>query len=153
MACKLAGDGSPRPRVDAGQILRVVCEVRNDGPRARGVKVTARLGDNPPVAAAPFDLDSEKSTSVSLALQVPKAAVLDSELTLNVHASAGGGSGAEVDVTLALLVSRPKICPEGKLSRDKFNTKRIALRKKLDEGLISQEEHDKYYAELVECLE
>jgi hypothetical protein len=154
MTCKLTGDASARPRVDAGQAVRVSCDVRNDGPRARGVKVTATLSGEPnPVSAAPFDLEQGKQNTVSLALRVPKSAALDSELSLNVRANAGVGAGSETQVTLTLLVARPKICPDGKLTREQFARKRAELRKKLDAGLISREEFDRYETELVGCLE
>ncbi len=154
MTCKLAGSDAPRPHVDAGQAVHVACEVRNDGPKAHNVKVSARLsGDSTPVTAAPFDLDSGKQTSVALALRVPRSAALDSELTLTVHASAGAGAGSESQVSLPLVVARPKICPDGKLTREQFAKKRAELRKKYEAQLISKEDLDAYETELVGCLE
>jgi hypothetical protein len=52
-----------------------------------------------------------------------------------------------------MLVGRPQICPDGKLTREKFATKRSDLRRKLAAGLITEAELEKYEADLVACLE
>jgi hypothetical protein len=57
------------------------------------------------------------------------------------------------DATLALEVARPQICPDGKISRAKFQARRAELRRKLDAKLINQAEFDRYETELVGCME
>ena len=47
----------------------------------------------------------------------------------------------------------PKVCPHGRLTREKYRAKRAELKAALDAGELTQEEFDSYDAELVGCLE
>jgi hypothetical protein len=49
---------------------------------------------------------------------------------------------AETSVLLA--IEKPKLCPEGRISRARFEQKRRALQKKLDAGLITAEDYARY---------
>jgi hypothetical protein len=77
---------------------------------------------------------------------------MDSELVIDVVAR-DPGSGVSGSHELKVLVARPKICPSGKLTRPEFVKKREELRKTLEAGVISQEEYERYEAELVGCME
>ena len=153
MGCRVLGQDTPRPAVDAGQVLAVECTVRNDGSRATGVRVAATLTGVPrPVESEAFELDTSKQNTITLALQVPRGAALDSQLALTLRVRHDGSKHFQ-EVVLPLVVARPRICPHGKLTREAFTKKRAELRGTLDAGLISQDEYDRYEAELVGCLE
>ncbi len=59
---------------------------------------------------------------------------------------------APSNYTVKFPVTR-EVCPEGKLTRKQYKTKRDALKKALASGGITQEEFERYDAELVGCLE
>jgi len=153
MTCKLEGDSSQHPMVDAGTTVRVSCDVRNDGGATKGVRVRAALGRSPAkVTSAPFDLGIGRAHTVSLAIELPKDAAIDSELVVSFEAF-GGKDCVPTSAQLTLAVARPRICPNGPLTREDY-AKRIAeLQRKLDAGLITTAEFDKYEAELTACLE
>jgi hypothetical protein len=75
---------------------------------------------------------------------------MDSKLT--VHIDVVDGAGAHAQAILHLEVARPQLCPEGRITRERFLEKRTELRKKLDAGLISKDDYDRYEAELVRCM-
>ena len=153
MTCRLLGVDGARPHVDAGQTVHVECRVRNDGARARRVRVSAELAGVPgKVETEPFDLDTSRMVTTTSTLVVPKGATLDSELPLNMRVRHEDSKQVET-VTITLVIARQKICPNGKLTRDQFAAKRKELKRTLDDGLITQEQYETYEAELVGCLE
>jgi hypothetical protein len=139
------------PRVDAGTTVHVSCTVRNDGSPAHAVQVRASFAERPDKVDAPgFDLASDRASRVTLPLEVPRDAPMDSKLT--VHIDVVDGAGAHAQAILHLEVARPQLCPEGRITRERFLEKRTELRKKLDAGLISKDDYDRYEAELVRCM-
>jgi hypothetical protein len=152
IACQLMGGTGDRPHVDAGQILHVQCTVRNEGARARDVRVWADLAGRPANSSpAPFDLDTSRFQALSFTLVVPREATLDSELALTVRVRHADSKAVESEV-ITLVIARPAICPDGKLTRAQFETKRAELKRTLAEGIITQEEYDRYEEQLVGCL-
>ncbi len=153
MTCSLDGLTGDRPRVDAGMTVHVTCVVRNEGAAARGIRLHAKVAENPTVLfSEPFDLGADRSFSATLPLEVPRDAKLDSLLRVKLWAG-DDASGVQADVVLTLEIARPQICPGGKISRARFDEKRTELRRKLDAGLISKEDFERYEAELVGCME
>ncbi len=153
MTCSFDDLGGDKPRVDAGTAIHVTCAVRNEGAATRGARLYAKVGEDPSVIASePFDLGADRSFSATLPLEVPRDAKLDSLLsvTLWVRDEASGG---QTEASLTLEVARPQICPGGKISRATYKTKLAELRRKLDAGLISKEDFERYEAELVGCME
>jgi hypothetical protein len=148
-----AGPGDPRPLVDAGQTANLSCEVKNEGAPVADLRVVATVsGPQGHVTSAPFSLGTGRAHKVLLAIDVPQDAAIDSELSLVVE-TAGGKDAPIARTRLVALVSRPQICPDGQLTREEFARKRDELRRKLDAGLITKAEYQKYEAELVACLE
>jgi hypothetical protein len=144
----LTGD---KPRVDAGTTVHVTCNVHNDGSAARGVAIHAGFeGGAPGIDARSFDLAGDRTTRVDLALDVPRDASIDAPLTLRIDAV--DASGVRAQAILHLEVARPQLCPGGRITRERFVEKRTELRRKLDAGLISKEDYDRYEAELVGCM-
>jgi hypothetical protein len=150
LACSVANARSARVTVDAGQPVQIVCELTATGARAKGVQVNAQLAGQA-ASATPFDLEVGAKKSVSLPLVVPQGATMDSELVVSVTAKDSLGAGTSTSLTL--VVARPNICSEGKLSRDAFEKKRAELRRALENKYISREEYERYEAELVGCME
>ena len=139
------------PRVDAGTTLHVGCVVRNDGSPARAVQVRASYVERPYSVDAPvFELGSDRASRVTLPLEVPRDATMDAKLTI--HIDVADASGAHAQAVLHLEVARPQLCPEGNISHQRFLEKRAELRRKLDAGLISKDDYDRYEAELVGCM-
>jgi hypothetical protein len=155
LSCRVVGqENEVRPMVDAGDTVKLTCEVRNQGAPARGVRVTAALGGRAgEVSSSAIDVGAERAGTASLLLDVPKDASIDSELSVNLVATSGGADQVTARTQLLLVVARPNLCPGGKLTREQLKAKGAELRRKMDAGLITKAEYDKYYEELVGCLE
>jgi hypothetical protein len=142
--------GSP-PRVDAGATLRLGCDVRNDGSAAHGVRLhvgyPGRKGGVEPPA---FDLDAKSTNHVTVGVGVPREAAIDSQLVLEI--TVVDDLGARASTTVQLAIATPKLCPDGRITREQFLEKRTALRKKHDAGLISDADYKHYEDELIGCL-
>ncbi len=153
LTCQLGAVHGGKTEVDAGQTVQAACTVRNAGASARGLRLRATITGRPgPTDSAPFDLAIDASTSVTLAVDVPRNAGLDSELTMTLQVI-DDDARSLAQTTLQVVIVRPQICPDGKLTRKEFGEKRAKLRRALEGGLISKEDYDRYEAELVGCLE
>jgi hypothetical protein len=149
--CHFADLSGDKPRVDAGMTVHVTCNVHNDGSPARAVAVHAGFeGGQGGSDARPFDLASDRTMRVDVALDVPRDASIDAPLTVRIEAA--DSSGVRAQATLHLEVGRPQLCPGGRITRERFLEKRADLRRKLDAGLISKEDYERYEAELVGCM-
>jgi hypothetical protein len=149
--CRVEGlSGSP-PRVDAGTKLRLGCDVRNDGSTAHGVRLhLAYPGRKDAVDPPAFDLPGKTTVHVTVALDVPRQAAIDSQLTVAV--SVVDDLGVRADTSVPLAIASPKLCPDGRITREQFLEKRTALRSKHDAGLISDADYKRYEDELIGCL-
>lgn len=149
--CHLDEAPGESPRIDAGATVHVGCVVRNDGAPAHAVQVRVSYEDRPGHVEAPaFELGSDRASQVTIPLEVPRDATMDAELTI--HIDVVDASGAKAQALLHLEVARPQLCPEGRITRERFLEKRAELRRKLAAGLISKDDYDRYEAELVGCM-
>jgi hypothetical protein len=150
VACHFGGQGNP-PRVDAGTQVTLVCDVSNAGSPAHGVRLRVVYPGASPIDVPPFDLTARQSKPVNVAIDVPAAAAIDSELVFEV--SVVDDLGVHAGTTVPLGIASARLCPEGRLSRKAYLEKRAALRKKHDAGLISDDDLKRYEDQLVGCME
>jgi hypothetical protein len=151
ISCRFDGLQGDPPRVDAGTTVHLSCDVRNEGSTAHGVRMhVVYPGQKRAMDVPPFDLAGKDSTRVNIAMDVPREAAIDSELTVQV--TLVDDLGVHASTTVPLGIASPKICPNGRITREQFLDKRAALRKKHDAGLISDEDYKRYEDELVGCM-
>ena len=150
LACAPAGDSA---QVDAGQVVRLRCTVRNDGGRlARAVQVSAGVGSIQAAAPTTIDVPSRGRAEIEVPVRIPASATIDQELVIEVTA-------ADADVTaraaarVRVSVRRPGRCPTGRLDRAEYLAKRRRLEEARAAGDLTADEFDRYDAELVGCLD
>jgi hypothetical protein len=129
-------------------------EVENTGgSSARNVVVTTRSSvgtlHNQRFVFGNVRPGKRKSQAVRLA--IPPTATGESATVVVIVEEADGHGQAEMTQTLKIKTDHP--CPEGRFSRDRYETKREKLLKAVADGSMTQAEFDSYDAELVRCLE
>ncbi|MCG8424020.1 MAG: hypothetical protein MJE77_39515 [Proteobacteria bacterium] len=154
LACKLERHVAGRELfVHPGQELSIWCQVGNRGrASATGVQVTVRAGKNSSNVAIKRRIRRKKTAGVRIPLRVPNGARIGQSFDITASATAARVS-QDVVHTIRVTVRKPSRCPGGLLSREQYEQKRSKLEKLRGKGLMSQDEFDKYDAELVACIE
>jgi hypothetical protein len=145
------GDGGVA-LIDAGAPVHLRCSVRNAGAAARSVRLSAAIAGGSAVTSPPRNLPRDGTTEVELRLDVPANARMDQRLTLTATLE-GPDVGHGIHQELTVQVARPRVCPDGKLTRAQYRAKLAELQKALQAGALTQAELDAYDAELVSCIE
>jgi hypothetical protein len=139
--------------VDGGKLLHLSCMVANGGPAAaEGVRVTLSIPGSPPTTTPPASIAPEAAAPFDVSIRIPTSVKPDERLPVRVEARETS-LGASHAIELTAVVRMPTVCPDGKLTRTQYEKKRVELKAALDAGALSAEEHDRYDAELVSCLE
>lgn len=150
VSCRTAsGDAE----VDAGEIVRLRCEVRNEGGRlATDVTTHATIGGQRATSRA-TDIAPRGAESVEVPIRIPTGASIDQQLVIEVVAAESATGGQRAATRLPVTIRRPRVCPSGKLTRAEYRTKRANLERARASGDLTAEEFDRYDAELVGCLD
>jgi len=149
MTCTLADKAA---EADAGEVVRVRCQVRNIGGRtATGVSVSVSVAGAATKSHA-IDIYPQASTAFDLPVRIPSGAKIDERLALEAIATETS-HGARTTAKTEITVRRPRLCPQGRLTRAQYQTKRSELEAALAAGDLTREEFDRYDEELVGCLE
>jgi hypothetical protein len=152
LACRFEGVSGEPPRADAGATVHLGCDVRNDGSATHGVILRVVYpGQKRSIQLLPFDLDAKQTTHMRVAMSVPREAAIDSALAVQV--SVVDDQGVRADTTVSVAIASPKICPDGRITREQFLEKRAALRKKHDAGLVNDADYQHYEDELIGCMQ
>jgi hypothetical protein len=139
--------------VDAGEIVRLRCEVRNDGGRlATEVTTSAAIGGQRAASRA-IDIAPRTAETVEVPLRIPTGAAIDQQLVIDVTATESAADGQRATTRVAVTLRRPRVCPSGKLTRAAYRTKRAELDRARAAGALTADEFDRYDAELVGCLD
>lgn len=150
VACRTA---SGDVEVDAGEIVRLRCEVRNEGGRlATAVTTTASVGGQRAASRA-TDIAPRAAETVEVPVRIPTGASIDQQLLIDVVAAEAAKGGQRATARVAVTIRRPRVCPSGKLTRAEYRTKRAELDRARAAGDLTAEEFDRYDAELVGCLD
>jgi hypothetical protein len=141
------------PLVDAGATVRVRCRISNAGAATRGIWLSGTIaGGRAPATSPPHDLGAKATTDLELRLQVPRSARMDERVAIAVTLEIPD-LDRRLTQNLVVQVARPRVCPDGKLTRAQYQSKLAELQKALHAGALTQAELDAYDAELVSCLE
>jgi hypothetical protein len=138
--------------VDAGEVVRLRCVIKNEGGRAANQVTTLAVVGTQRVQSRPVIISSRASETIELPLRIPTHVGIDQQLAIAVTASEPAG-GQRAGTTVAVTIRRPRLCPSGKLTREEYRTKRASLERARAAGDLTADEFDRYDAELVGCLE
>lgn len=139
--------------VDAGEIVRLRCEVKNEGGRmATDVTTHATVGGQRASSRATHIAPRDAET-VDVPIRIPTGAAIDQQLVIEVVAAEPAVGGQRATTRVAVTIRRPRVCPSGKLTRAEYRSKRAELERARTAGDLTADEFDRYDAELVGCLD
>ncbi len=144
--------GGGRVVADAGARLRLECTVRNDSnATAAGIRLRVSVGSRAVGATDAITLAAGQSQVVVVSVRVPRGATPDQAVPLVVRVEKPGGGRLGVERG-SIEVRMPTLCPDGRITRAQYEAKRASLEAAVDSGTLTQEEFERYDAELVGCL-
>ncbi len=155
IGCSLEGAREREQRlwVDAGQSVVVACRMHNRGGlAAAGTTVTVSLDGAELARQTVGTLQPDGKTEARLGISIPTTVEPEQQLELVVTATETA-SETTSRTRLIAFGRMPALCPDGKLTRAVYRRKRAKLEAALRKGDLTQEEFDRYDAELVGCLE
>ncbi len=91
-----------------------------------------------------------KQTTKSISITLPDGVTGDTATVVLAFSEATGQIPA--NVTQQLKLART-VCPQGKLTRAQYDQKRAKLQKAVNDGTMTQDEFNKFDAELVNCIQ
>lgn len=137
-----------------GQRLRVQCESTNpgDGP-VRGVSFQVAVGKAAAApAVGPAEFAAHAHVKFELNPTLPASVPAGTSVPITITMNEPDAVPVQQQISIKVIESHG-VCKQGKLTRDGYRSKRKKLQDMLTAKTLTQDEFDKYDAEMVSCLE
>jgi hypothetical protein len=150
--CTVEGKKLVRPDLDAGQTLKLRCQIDNTGNAdARAVELEASVAGGPPGRSAPQAIAAAGHLVFNVPIIVPRTLPIDAPVEIAITAR-DRPSSRSARATVVGVVRKPKLCVPGQLTNAQYQAKIADLKAALSVKALTQDEYDRYDAELVACL-
>jgi hypothetical protein len=150
--CTVGDRKVSRPDLDAGQSLKLRCTIDNTGDAdARRVELETSVAGGPPGRSAPQAIAAAGHLTFNVPIVVPRSLPIDAPVEIVITAR-DRDSARSARTTIVGVVRKPKLCTPGQLTTAQYQTKIADLRAALSAKVLTQDEFDRYDAELVTCL-
>jgi hypothetical protein len=150
--CTVGDRKVARPDLDAGQTLKLRCTVDNTGDaEAKRVELEAAVAGGAPGRSAPQAIAASGHLVFNVPIVVPRTLPIDAPVEIVITAR-DRDSSRNARTTIVGVVRKPKLCTPGQLTTAQYQAKIADLRAALSAKVLTQEEFDRYDAELVTCL-
>lgn len=137
-----------------GQRVRIECNLTNNrSAPIKGLSYTLSVADGKPTPnSGPAELAAGDHVKIELALVMPADA--KSQQKVELHAAVTGAGISLQSTPIVMQVSKLETsCVDKKLTQDEYRVKRKRLQAARDSGALTQDEFDKYDADLIGCLQ
>jgi hypothetical protein len=150
--CTVEGKKLVRPDLDAGQTLKLRCTIDNTGNAdARAVELEASVASGPPGRSTPQAIAAGGHLVFNVPITVPRTLPIDAPVEIAITAR-DRQSSRSARTTITGVVRKPKLCVPGQLTTAQYQAKIADLKAALSAKALTQDEYDRYDAELVSCL-
>ena len=150
--CTVGDRKVARPDLDAGQSLKLRCTINNTGDAdARRVELDASVAGGPTARSAPQPIAASGRMVFNVPIVVPRTLAIDAPVEIVIVAR-DLDSSRSGRTTIVGVVRKPKLCVPGQLTTAQYQAKIADLRAALQAKVLTQDEFDRYDAELVACL-
>jgi hypothetical protein len=152
LACLIVGRSGDAPALDAGESVDLRCTLDNTAGVTADAELLVSIAGGAVTMSEPHSIDVGGRVVIDVPLTIPRDLALDSTVQINATARDRHFQRA-VSVVLHGVVRKPKLCNSGQLTRAQYNGKIAELRAAVAAGDMTQDELDRYDAELVGCLQ
>lgn len=150
--CTVEGRKVVRPDLDAGQSLPLRCTVTNAGNAdAKLVELEVSVAGGAPARSAPQAIPVSGHLTFKVSVVVPRTLPIDAPVEIAITAR-DRQSARTARTAIVGVVRKPKLCVPGQLTPAQYRAKIGDLRAALAAKVLTQDEFDRYDAELVACL-
>jgi hypothetical protein len=150
--CTVGGRQVARPDLDAGQRFSLRCVVDNTGDaEARQVELEVSVAGRAPARSSPQAIAAAGHLGFDVPIIVPRDLPIDAPVEIAIVAR-DRPSSRTGRATVVGVVRKPKLCVPGQLTHAQYQAKVAELRTALGAKYLTQDEFDRYDAELVACL-
>jgi hypothetical protein len=147
----IPGRNEERPGIDAGEDLVVRCLVDNSGTGAANVVLETSLAGATPATSQAKIVGPAGHTLFDARIAIPRALAIDSEVAITIVAI-DREFARSASTRVVGVIRKPKLCAAGQLTHTQYRAKLAELRAALAAGNLTQDQFDRYDAELVSCL-
>lgn len=141
-----------RPDLDAGQTFKLRCTINNTGNAdARRVELEVAVAGGKPSRSAPVAVTASGHFAFDVPVLVPRSLPIDAPVEIAITVR-DRDSGRSARTSFTGVVRKPKLCTPGQLTQAQYQAKIADLRAALSAQALTQEEFDRYDAELINCL-
>jgi cyclophilin family peptidyl-prolyl cis-trans isomerase len=150
--CTIGGRDVARPDLDAGQRLTLRCIVNNTGDAdAKAVELEVSVASRAPARSPPQAIAASGHLGFDVPIIVPRELPIDAPVEIAITVR-DRQSSRTARTTVVGVVRKPKLCVPGQLTRAQYQAKVAELRAAVTAKYLTQDELDRYDAELVTCL-
>jgi hypothetical protein len=149
--CSMPGRSKERPGLDAGEQIVVHCLVENTGTGTANVELETSLAGATPIASLTKPVAPKDRTAFDIPMAVPRELAIDSAVEIAVVA-VDRHFARSASTRIVGVIRKPRLCAAGQLTHTQYGAKLAKLRAALSAGDLTQDEFDRYDAELVTCL-
>ena len=141
-----------RPDLDAGQTFKLRCTITNTGNAdAKRVELEVAVASGKPSRSAPVAVAASGHFAFDVPVLVPRSLPIDAPVEIAI-AARDRDSGRSARTSITGVVRKPKLCTPGQLTQAQYQAKIADLRAALSAQALTQDEYDRYDAELINCL-
>ena len=141
-----------RPDLDAGQTFKLRCTINNTGNAdARRAELEVAVAGGKPSRSAPVAVAASGHFAFDVPVLVPRSLPIDAPVEIAITVR-DRDSGRSARTSITGVVRKPKLCTPGQLTQAQYQAKIADLKAALSAQALTQEEYDRYDAELVNCL-
>lgn len=149
--CQIPGRNRERPELDTGEQIVARCIVENSGNGAANAVLQAALSRQPPAVSPAQRVAPGGRTSFDLPIAIPSGLAIDSTVEISIVAR-DRQFARSASTRIVGVIRKPKLCAPGQLTHTQYRAKLAELRAARVAGDVTQDQFDRYDAELVSCL-
>lgn len=149
--CSIPGRDKERPGLDAGEQLVLHCVVGNTGTGAANVVLETSLAGATPVVSPVKRIAPGEHSVLDARITISRDLAIDSVVDIAIVA-VDRQFARSASTRIVGVIRKPRLCAADQLTHTQYRTKLAELRAALAAGDLTQDQFDRYDAELVSCL-
>jgi hypothetical protein len=150
--CGIDGHAEPWPQLDAGEAIKLRCQLDNSGSASATVDLEISIAGEVAVQF-PEDVAAGGHTSFTVPITVPPELVLGAVVEIEIVASARGIAHSTCMAIVRGEIREQKLCVPGHLTGPEYRDKVDRMRAAVQAGTLTPAQFDAYDVELIRCLQ